>query len=89
MTNKYKDIEGAVPVDGDLTPISRKPVNKVEGDEWADMSIGQLHEQRSFMLTRLGAAQSFCPKGVPAIKAGINRLDALLRSKTTNDTTLI
>ena len=87
--SKYKDIEGAVPVDGDVTPISRQPINQIHGTEWHDMSMSQLHEQRGMLMTRMSVAANVCPSALPALRQGVAQIDAIINSKVTNTDTLI
>ena len=87
--SKYKDIEGAVSVNGDMTPISREPINKIEGTEWQDMSLSQLHEQRGMLMTRMGVAASVCPSALPALRQGVAQIEAIINSKVTNTDILI
>ena len=87
--SKYKDIEGAVSVNGDLTPISREPINKIEGTEWQDMSLSQLHEQRGMLMTRMSVAANVCPSALPALRQGVAQIEAIINSKVTTTDTLI
>ena len=87
--SKYKDIEGAVNVNGDITPVSRQPVNQITGGEWEDMSLSLLHEQRNMLYTRLSTAASICPQAMPTIRQGIAQIDAIIENKSVTRDTLI
>jgi len=90
MSEKYKDLEGAVDVNGDITPTTRQKIGTVTGDEWSEMSVSELYNQRSVLIERLNYASSIAPTMVPVLQQGIARLDAHIRSKTNdNDTGLI
>ena len=87
--SKYKDIEGAVPVDGNMTPISRKPVDQISGTEWQDMSLSSLLEQKGMLLSRMNVASSVCPQAIPALRRGISELDQIIANKSKNNESLI
>jgi hypothetical protein len=86
---KYSQIEGARDVNGDVTPTTLKPIDKVEGNKWSEMSIGELLEQRSALYGRAEKAASYCPQALPAIRQGIAQLDAIISSKDSDDFGLI
>ena len=53
-----RQLEGSVPVHGNQTPITRRPVEELRADLWPEMSLVQLLEQRRIMTNRIGYASS-------------------------------
>jgi len=49
MENK----KGPIDVNGDVTPISKKPVDQIDAVQWPDMNLGALWDQRTSLQTRL------------------------------------
>ncbi len=86
---KYDAWEGAVDVNGDKTPITRKPIELVSADEWATMSLGELQQQKGILQARMNIAASHSPQLLPAMRKGIAQLDAIIGSIYTDDTGLI
>lgn len=86
---KYDRIEGSRDVNGDVTPTTLKPIDKVDGQKWSEMSIGELLEQRTALYSRVELAAGYCPQAIPAIRQGIAQLDALISSKDSDDFGLI
>ena len=58
MSEKYKHLEGSVPVNGDITPITRKPVPKINALEWEDMTFEQLSDEYTKLATRIETVRS-------------------------------
>jgi hypothetical protein len=76
------EIEGAISVQGDITPISRQPVENITADKWADMSVLQLSQQRHVLSQRLYFAQrNGLYEGAKTIQMGIAYIDALMEDK--------
>lgn len=76
----------------ELTPITKKPIQQVQSDQWRDMSVSELWDQRAILMQRLGYASQFGhPSMIQQISIGIEMLDALIDSKsnTTNETRLL
>lgn len=73
------DFTGSVPVDGDITPITRQPIEHVNAHDWTKMSISELHKQREILQRRYYQALSV---GVSAgmIEQGIKTIDAILET---------
>jgi hypothetical protein len=91
MSDKYKDLEGSVPVNGDITPITRKPIAQLDSSEWDNMTTTELVEQRMTLFNRMTLAQSMGQMQlVPAMQRGLNHLDLILKERReTEDTHLI
>ena len=88
MSSKYKDLEGAIGVNSDKTPITRRDVPTVDASEWANMSLIQLVNQREALANRLMmAGENYAMQ--TAIRRGLARLDAIIASKQTDDIHLI
>lgn len=88
--SKYKNIEGAVPVDGDITPITRRKIDQIDASKWPEMSIFELTEQRTMLQNRIYAASSGGNQSIISqLYAGLNQLDALihLRGQAAGDET--
>lgn len=73
------DFTGSVSVQGDITPITRQPVDKVDAGNWSKMSISELHRQREILLSRYYKAMGAgLVGGAGTIESGIRTIDALL-----------
>ena len=77
-----KDLEGSISVQGDVTPISRQPVEQILADQWPTMSLVDLWEQRRIMSNRIGFAQSGNLDIIRQLEMGMRRLDAIIAEKT-------
>lgn len=74
-----KELEGAVSVEGDITPITRQPISKITPERWGEMSASELHSQREIMCNRYYAAiQAGLLNGAQTLQAGITAIDARL-----------
>lgn len=76
---------GSVPVDGDVTPITRQPIDKVNAEKWFNMTVSELHQQREILMRRYYQALSVGIVNAGAIEQGIKTIDALLENKGGND----
>jgi hypothetical protein len=76
---------GSVSVDGDVTPITRQPVDKVNAGSWDKLSVSELHQQREILQRRYYQALSVGLVNAGAIEAGIKTIDAILENKGAND----
>lgn len=56
MSEKYKHLEGAVNVNGDLTPITRRPVESINAADWEDMSFEALSHEYTKLTNRIELA---------------------------------
>lgn len=54
MTQKIdvSSLEGTFPVDGDINPITREPIEKVTANQWGEMSLNELYSQRDILTRR-------------------------------------
>lgn len=55
---RYKEMEGSVPVDGDITPVTRKPIDRLDAGAWEDMSFEALVDQQVALQKRIDTAKS-------------------------------
>ncbi len=81
-----EEFTGSVPVNGDITPVTRQPIDKVNAERWNNMSVSELHQQREILQRRywqaLGAGLI---TGSGTIDQGIKMIDALLETKGANE----
>lgn len=56
MSEKYKHLEGAVNVNGDLTPITRRPVDQICSVDWEEMSFEALSHEYTKLTNRIELA---------------------------------
>lgn len=74
-----EDLEGAISVEGDITPITRNPISKITPQRWNEMSVSELHAQREIMCNRYYAAiQAGLLEGAKTLQAGIMIIDSKL-----------
>lgn len=77
---------GSVPVNGDITPITRQPIDKVNAEGWGNMTVSELHSQREILQRRYWQACSAgMLNGANTIDQGIKIIDMLLEQKGGND----
>ena len=63
----------------DITPITRKKIEKIDSSKWGDMSLDQLHQQLTVLEQRMLFAQQYSHLDViTQINLGINQLRALI-----------
>jgi len=68
-------------VNGDLTP-SGNEVELVSADEWANMNVSQLFDQRIVLNNRLAIVSQYGNPGmIKQIQMGIQQLDVVLQYK--------
>lgn len=85
-----QDLEGAVNVNGTVTPISRQPITTVTSDKWGTMGRTELFNQRQAMDARLAyASQIGNPEMIKALQAGIAQIDARLNQLYTDELGLL
>jgi hypothetical protein len=80
-------LEGAVDVNGDITPITRIPISHINADNWDNMSMDELMEQKSALLQRRQIAGQYSPAIVLQLDRGILRLDTMIISKSKSKST--
>ena len=90
---KKQDVEeftGAVNVNADITPITRRPIDQVDSSEWKDCPVSELNEQLATLSKRAGIANHI---GNPALLTQLNRgiaqLKHLIKEKSNDDVGLI
>lgn len=84
--SKYEEYEGAVNVNGDITPISRKKIENLDSMKWPDMSISELTDQRIILNNRIMQASASGNLGiVQQLKRGLFYLDELMVEKSSRD----
>lgn len=85
-----EDIEGAIDVNGDVTPITRQPIEQVDAADWSDRSVAELARQRVTLQNRLAYCQQHGSMDmIKALKMGITQIDLVIKSKHNNDVGLI
>lgn len=90
MSVKYKDLEGSIPVNGDITPITRQKIEKLDSSQWPDMDVSALYDQRIILTNRIAAASSSGSYGmVQQLEHGLKYLDSILASKKTDEWYLV
>ena len=83
---KIEKYTGAVSVDGDVTPTLRKPIEQVDASDWPKLSSSELWDQRMTLQQRLVYAHNSAhPEIAKQIQGGIDMIDAILRSKATEN----
>lgn len=76
--------------DEDVTPITRKKIQKVNASEWSSASVSKLYEHLSVLRSRLAYAQQIGhAEMAKQIQNGITRLEETIRSKKPNEETFI
>ena len=83
MEKNMKDKLGPVNVNGDITPITRKPIAQLNADDWKDLTADELFEQRNALLTRMQQVQqmSLDPSVFRQMQLGLQHIDSLLHIK--------
>lgn len=71
------DFTGAVNIEGDLTPITRQPVDRINAQSWGNMSIQELLNQRDILQVRYYRALGV-GVNTDAIKEGLKMIDQLI-----------
>lgn len=74
-----EQLEGAVSVEGEITPITRQPILKISPERWGEMSASELHSQREILVNRYYAAiNAGLMEGAKTLQHGIMTIDARL-----------
>lgn len=80
------EFTGAVSVNGDITPVTRQPIDKVNAENWGNMTVSELHSQREILQRRYWQACSAgLLGGAGTIDQGIKIIDSLLEQKGGDD----
>lgn len=88
MSKKHEESEGPIPVNGDITPITKAPIDQINSGEWDTMSTSDLVEQRNALFNRMNLALSMGQMQlVPMMQRGLNYIDQLIRSRENQDET--
>ena len=75
-----RHIEGAVSVNGDITPITRKKITQINSEKWAEMSVSDLIDQRSTIEERIYAANRAGHADLSLqLRRGLTALDSLIQ----------
>lgn len=79
--NKFiEKYEGSVPVDGDITPITRKDIDQIDSSRWPEMTLNELLDQRTILTNRIFAAQNNTSV-VTQMKRGLAALEGLIQER--------
>ena len=82
MSTKYKHLEGAVSVNGDRTPITRRPIDQIDASQWEEMTFEQLVQQHGALLERIQRAQTMSRGDLAKqMQAGLKYLQQLIQEK--------
>ena len=85
--DQIKSVEGAVSVDGDITPVTRQPIDRVNALEWSELSVGDLQAQLVTLTKRRETALSVGSiSTAKAIDRGIAQLTQIINQKTQSKT---
>ena len=78
-----KDVTGSVNVlDGEVTPITRRKIDKVTPGDWAEIDISALWDERIVLDNRMAMAyKSGYAEIARQIQHGLNTIDALLQRR--------
>lgn len=84
-----KNDNGPIDVNGDWTPITKKPIDQIDATQWGEMNIGELWDQRVFLQNRLNLVlnNSGHPDTIKAMQMGLANLDAHIQLKSINQST--
>lgn len=87
---KKEDLEGAVNVNSDQTPITRQKIDRVSIEDWADAPVSELQAQLATLSKRaLIAADIGNTPLMLQLNKGITQLKAIIKSKSNDDVGLI
>lgn len=84
---KENYFEGSTPVDGDVSPVTRRKIDKVDALRWDEMSTAELHDQRAALQDRYVNAQMLGhPQLIQQLEMGIRQIDEILNERPGGDT---
>lgn len=86
-----KHFEGSVDVNGDKTPITRKPVEQIDSTKWNELSTAELHDIRTLIISRMNAVGNL-PNGTSMhkqLQQGLNALEQLIATRQHDNIELI
>ncbi len=82
MSEKYKHLEGAVPVNGDITPITRQPIDQINAASWEDMPFEALEQQYNMLVKRINLVKTMGRTDLSAqMERGLKYLTQLIETK--------
>lgn len=88
MSDKYKDLEGSISVNGDITPITRRPIDQLDSSQWDTMTDNELIDQRQALYNRMNMALTMGQSQlVPIMKQGLAHIDKLLKERGVGEST--
>lgn len=88
MAEDYKDLQGPVNVNSDITPITRKPIDQIDSSEWDQLTTRELVDQRVALQQRMMLIQTMGRADLMAeMKRGLTRLDLILKERGENEDT--
>ncbi len=80
MNKKIEQLTGSVSVDGDITPTLRERIPSVKADDWSEMTISELYDQRYTLQTRSQfASETGHPELIKQIESGMLIIDEIIR----------
>lgn len=86
MSSKYRELEGAVSVNGDITPITRQPIDQIDSSDWGEMSYAALSEQYEMLNKRMNVAKTMArPDLVKQMQRGMAHLLQVMETKRPKD----
>ena len=79
MENK----NGPIDVNGDVTPITKQPIEQVDASSWPELSLSDLYDQRTALQTRINMvyANSGHPDTIIQMKRGLASIDYFISQK--------
>ncbi len=76
--------------DSKITPITQQEIKSVDGLQWTEMSISQLHRELTTMRSRLTALLSMDKVAAAnQIQIGISTIESIINNKYKNTDTFI
>lgn len=72
-----------IQVDGEVTPVTKKPIQQIKASDWHTMTSNDLYEQRSILQSRMQiAAQLGNQSLLQQLQIGVAHIDALIEHKS-------
>lgn len=89
MTEK-KNLDGPVPVNSSVTPVTKQQVREVQAHRWHEMSVNELYNQKAILYGRfILAAQLANYPLMQQLQMGIDILLELINTKLEQDIKII
>ncbi len=83
---RYKEMEGSVSVNGDITPVTRRPIPQINANEWANMGYDELFRQHSDLKKRMLTVRTMGrPDLEKTMARGLAQLEQLMQEKHSDD----